>query len=253
MLQSRLSKLRPSQNQNQSVQRQRQDQSRATPSPDPDQCPDRYVGGSILVDVGQWETFWFYRTYLSLSHQACNEMEGSLAKTVRIGQMFSERIETFFPLLLMKRVDQMPDVWMEYLYVMPLVFWDACSCVSSLTAPQRTLLAPQKEIRALRKTCEMVRKDWRGRKYQKPDQRPDVHFQQLPLNYPADIFPSQECLTSWIANKKTCCQRGNYFSPAYRRVSKLVVRKRRWWRDEFERERRWKKWGRMTGVGGLAE
>lgn len=104
------------------------------------------------------------------------EMEGSLAKTVRIGEMFSERIETSFPLLLMKRVDQMPDVWMEYLYVMPLVFWDACSCVSSLTAPQRTFLAPQKEIRALRKTCEMVRKDWRGKKYQKPDQRPDVHL-----------------------------------------------------------------------------
>lgn len=85
------------------------------------------------------------------------QMEGSLAKTVRIGEMFSERIETSFPLLLHEKSG--PDVWMEYLYVMPLVFWDACSCVSSLTAPQRTLLAPQKEIRALRKTCEMVRKD----------------------------------------------------------------------------------------------
>lgn len=31
------------------------------------------------------------------------EMEGSLAKTVRIGQMFSERIETSFPLLLLEK------------------------------------------------------------------------------------------------------------------------------------------------------
>lgn len=31
------------------------------------------------------------------------EMEGSLAKTVRIGEMFSERIETSFPLLLLEK------------------------------------------------------------------------------------------------------------------------------------------------------
>lgn len=31
------------------------------------------------------------------------QMEGSLAKTVRIGQMFSERIETSFPLLLLEK------------------------------------------------------------------------------------------------------------------------------------------------------
>lgn len=184
------------------------------------------------------------------------QMEGSLAKTVRIGEMFSERIETSFPLLLLEKSG--PDArCMDWVFIRHAACLLGCLllCIlahGSSENPPRSSERNKGFEKNLRDGEKGLKREEISKTWSETWCTLGL-FQQLPLNYPADIFPSQDCLTSWIANKKTCCQRGNYFSPAYQRVSKLVVRKLSWWRDEVERERRWKKWGRMTGVGGLAE
>lgn len=99
------------------------------------------------------------------------------------------------------------------------------------------VLAPQKEIRALRKTCKMVRKDWRGKKYQKRDL---MYTWSLSTNSRSTIqltFSQYKSVSlPGLQMKKLAAIVAIIFSPAYRRVSKLVVRKRGWWGDEVERE-----------------
>ena len=108
----------------------------------------------------------------------------------------------------------MPDVWMEYLYVMPLVFWEACSYVSSLPAPQN---APRSSERNKGFEKNLQDGDEGLRRGEISKKRPDGLFPQTPvtsvLNCPADFSQYESVSLPGLQKEKNkpFCRCPNYF------------------------------------------
>ena len=119
---------------------------------------------------------WFYRTYhLPLNKDAWRNGRKLNWNCEDKRKCFFERLETSFFFAASWKESARCQMYGWSIYTLCRLFSGKPALMSPRSRLLRTLLAPQKEIRALRKTCKMVMKDWGGVKYQKRDLMVSFH------------------------------------------------------------------------------